>query len=88
MDNEISELEKDLNECIEEIGIVIAMYSVSQELVRVKNPDSEETRLLNIIVGTSFALFQAAQRYKEIKNGKSIKHRSGIKNSKNGSRLS
>ena len=63
-----------LDELLEDDGLILAIFSEAQELVQ-ENENEKEMQALNMIVGSSFALFHAIQHYKEIKNGKSIKYR-------------
>lgn len=72
----MNKIEKDFEEILEEDGMIQVIFQISQELVQDTDQISEESRILNIIVGSSFSLWQAIQRYKEIKNGKSIDYRS------------
>lgn len=72
----MNKIEKDFEEILEEDGMIQVIFEISQELVQDIDQISEESRILNIIVGSSFSLWQAIQRYKEIKNGKSIGYRS------------
>lgn len=67
-------LNEQFSEFIEDEGYLLILYNMAQDLVQ--DSDGKQAAALNIIVGTSFALLHAIRNYKEIKNGKSIKHRS------------
>lgn len=67
-------LDEQFNDLIQDEGYLLVMYNMAQDLVQ-ECEDKRATQL-NIIVGTSFALLHAIRNYKEINNGKSIKHRS------------
>lgn len=77
------ELEKQFNEYIDgDDSYILVLFNMAQDLVQYKQKEPENARALNMIVGSAFALYHALQTYKEIENGKGIKHRSRIKTSK------
>lgn len=83
----MSNLEKEFKEFIDtDDAYIMVIFNIAQELVQEK--EGKEAQALNMIVGSSFALLNAIQNYKEIKNGKSIEHSSRTSDSKDGSRLS
>lgn len=80
------ELEKELDNVLAESGIVTLIFSMTQDLLQTKK--GKEEQALNIIMGSSFALLNAINNYKEIKNGKSKYNRIRTADCEDGSRFS
>ena len=63
-----NELETEFSELIDDDdAFVLLVFNMSQELVQEKS--GKEAEALNMIVGSSFALYHAINHYKEVKNG-------------------
>lgn len=80
------ELETDFHEILEDDSMILVIFNMAQELVQ--ESTGKNAQALNMIVGSSFALYHAIQNYKEIKNGKSVGNRRRTADSKDRSRLS
>lgn len=77
-------IEKELKELLDDDSYVLIIFNLAQEIVQTCE-NQKEAEALNIITGSSFALYHAIQHYKEVKYGKSVSDCSGFTYSKNGS---
>lgn len=81
----MTDLKAEFEEVIEDASPLL-IFNMAQDLVQ--DAEGKEAQALNLIVGSSFALCHALNYYKEVTDGKSVKHSSGTADSENGSRLS